>query len=305
MKEILVVIFCTVALSAVTIGIAGADTAFQDAFVPAGGSGGMASDNGQIELAVAPSTYTGPMNIRYTPNTMNSVPQPPAGTIWVGSPFNLQIYDTDLGKLIATDQPMTLSVHYNPSDLGGRLESSLRIVRLYDTWSNLPSTVDTTRHVVTTQILFSGDYGLVASDVSVPAPAPVAAPAPTSPPAPPPPPPAPAPPAAPTLPPPPAPESSSVISGKVFFDKNGNGVMDNDDFPVAGAGVIIVSGNWHSFVRTGADGSYSFAGLAGAGYTVNVVVGPEWAYTTPVSVGITVTGQRDSTGTASFGLWYR
>lgn len=300
MRKVLAVILCAVAVSAVTIGIAVADNAFQDAFVPAGGSGGMVSDNGQIELAVAPNTYSGPMNIRYTPNTMNSVPPPPDNTIWVGSPFNLQIYDTDQGKLIATDLPMTLTVHYSPAELGGRYESSLRLVRLYDVWSSLPSTLDTTRHVMTSQITYSGDYGLIVSNVNAPAPTPAPAPALAPAPAP-----APAPTAAPTLPPPPAPAASSVIAGKVFFDQNGNGVMDGSDFPIDGAGVIATSGSWYSFVRTRGDGSFSYSGLAGASYTVNVVVGPEWAYTTPVSVGMTLTGQPDSTGTANFGLRYR
>ena len=94
-----------------------------------------------------------------------------------------------------------------------------------------------------------------------------------------------------------------MVSGKVFYDTNGNGAMDGDDFPVGGAGIIVTSGDWYSFVRTGADGSYRFGDLAGATYTTNLVVGPEWQYTTPVSAARTVTGQPGSTGTTNFGIW--
>lgn len=82
--------------------------------------------------------------------------------------------------------------------------------------------------------------------------------------------------------------------------------MDDDDFPVAGAGVLITSGYWSSFNRTGLDGRYSFSGLGNGYYAVNLVVGPEWAFTTPFAVtGIAVSGQPGSNGTADFGMWYK
>lgn len=305
MKQALALVALVATVLGLTGGLALAQTitnptTFQDAFATATDGGGLVSDDGMITVSVPPYASGAGDNIliRYIPDIQNSVQAAPPDAIWVGSPFEIQVWDQTIGREIATDKPLTLTVNYNPSNLGGRSESTLRIVRLYDQWSPFPSTVDTVSHTVTTQITFGGDYGLLASNVGAPAPA-AAAPAPT--PAP-----APAPAAAPAPAPAPAAPTSSVISGQVFFDKNGNGAMDDGDFPIAGAGVIVTSGNWSVFTRTGPDGRYSFSGLGNGSYQVNLVVGPEWAFTTPFAVtGIAVSGQQGSNGTANFGMWYK
>jgi hypothetical protein len=327
-RPLAIIALVALALS-ITAGIALADTTYQDGFVTQTEGGGMVSSNGQIEWGILANSNPSSILARYYPDVMNKVQGPPAGTIWVGSPFLLEVWNSDIGKLINTAKPMTLVVHYSPSDLGGRSESTIRLVRLYDQWSEFPSTVDTVNHVVTTQIYFGGDYGLIASNaapaaaapapVAAPAPAPVAAPAPAPVAAP-----APAPVAAPVAAPAPepapapapapaanpvsvaVPSTVSAMSGKVFYDKNGNGVMDGDDFPVAGAGLLISNGDWIAFTRTGSDGSYAFSSLGSGSYGMNLVVGPEWGYTTPNAVaGVSLTGQSGSNGTADFGIWYK
>jgi hypothetical protein len=89
----------------------------------------------------------------------------------------------------------------------------------------------------------------------------------------------------------------------VFQDGNGNGVMDGDESPVGGAGVLVTSASWYGFTRTSADGYYSLGGIAGGSYSVNLIVGPEWGHTTAQAIaGVAVTGQADSKGVADFGL---
>ena len=99
---------------------------------------------------------------------------------------------------------------------------------------------------------------------------------------------------------------NSGITGRVFYDRNGNGVMDGDDFPIAGAGLKISSGTWSAFTRTDDNGNCAFWDLRERAYTVELVVGPEWAFTTPnVVTGTQVTGQAGSKGSADFGMWYK
>ncbi len=98
----------------------------------------------------------------------------------------------------------------------------------------------------------------------------------------------------------------SGITGRLFYDKDGNGTMDGEDFPIGGALVRIGSGDWSATTTTGTDGSYAFWSLRESAYTVEVLVGSEWAFTTPKAVGgIRVTGQADSRATADFGMWYK
>ena len=83
--------------------------------------------------------------------------------------------------------------------------------------------------------------------------------------------------------------------------------MDGDDFPIAGAGLKISSGTWSAFTTSAADGSYYFADLRQSSYTVEVLVGPEWAFTTPPATSnIQVSGQADtSPSNVNFGMWYK
>lgn len=309
MKKTLAFVGAVVVLLGLTAGMVLADQEVADTVVPASSAGGMV--NPQLSWSAQPGIYSSPVRLRYISNVTNNVAGPPMGSIWASSPFTLEIRDDFSAKLIALAKATTVTVNYRPADLGGRSESTLRLARYYDRWVDLPSRVDTVNHTVTADITVSGDYGLLASDAA-PAPAP-AAPAPTAAPAP------PAPtavpvPAAPTAAPAPAaaapaPAStpgSSGITGRIYYDRDGNGIIDDGDFPVGGAGVRITSGAWSASTRTGPDGNYVFWGLGQGDYTVEVVVGPEWAFTTPASVaGVSVTGQAGSVRITDFGMWLK
>ena len=188
---------------------------------------------------------------------------------------------------------MNLTVKYNPADLGGRSKSTLRLARFdggRTQWFSIPSTVDTIHHTVSGQNNEAGDYALIVDNA---APEPVAVPPlPRLP--------APAPVQVETVP------MSSGVTGKVYYDKNGDGVMDGDDFPIGGAGLKISSGSWSALTTTDVGGNYAFWSLRDSAYDVEVLVGSEWAFTTPSIVGaVRVTGQAGSVGNANFGMWYK
>ena len=63
-------------------------------------------------------------------------------------------------------------------------------------------------------------------------------------------------------------DHGGVLSGAVYFDKNGNGVRDAGEPGLPGVAVTL-SGAVARTVTTGADGSYQFAGLAAGSYTVS------------------------------------
>ena len=302
MKKVLAAAALAATILGLAVGVALADQPFQQTLAFTYSGGGIMSDNGQVDWSIPAGAYSATIKMLYQPNSASNFPDPPANTIWVDQPFTIQMFHFDTGDIISTTKPTTLTFHYRPADLGGRSESTLRAVSFNgSTWSDLPSSVDTVNRVVIVQTSYSGVYGLIANNVGfplAPPPAPTAAPAPA---------PAPAPTAAPAPAPAPAPTpapGSSVISGKVFYDKNGNGVMDDGDFPIGGAGLLLTSGGTVKFTRTGPDGTYSFSGLAGGTYTVNLIVGSEWAFTTPFAIsGINVNGQAGSNGTADFGMW--
>ena len=310
MKKLLVAVAIVAALLTVaSSAVLARDTDYQDGGATVNSGGQLITDDGQLVFAIpanafdvayfntstnddgdSVSTPTDNIRVRYLPTGANNLPAKPDNTIWVGTPFSLQLMYWDSMAFLSLKTPATMIIHYRPEDLGGRSESSLRIVRWFDRWVPLASTVDTVNHTVTVQTPWGGEYGLVVDNVAAPAPAaPAPAPAPAA-----------APPAAPAVP------MNSGITGKVFYDKNGNGAVDGDDFAIAGAKLRISSGSWSAETTSAADGSYAFWVLRESSYTVEVIVGPEWAYTTPnVVTGIAVNGQADSRGTANFGLWYR
>jgi hypothetical protein len=286
MKRVLAVVAALAAVLGLTTGVAFGDNLDQDGFASQAYGGGMLSNNGQLDWGVPAQAYSNNLRLRYVEDYTTSF-TPPNG-IWIRNPFTLRVMDLDNGALVTTLKPMTLTVHYDDADLGGRDPSTLRVVRLVDVaWVDLPSTVDTNNHVVMAQINQSADYGLLSGyatpgAVQAPSAAPAQAGA-----------------AVPDVP------MSSGVTGMVFFDRNGNGIFDGGDFPIAKAGLKISSGTWSAFTTTDGNGAYAFWSLRESAYTVELVVGPEWAFTTPnVVSGIVVTGQADSRGTANFGMWY-
>lgn len=62
-------------------------------------------------------------------------------------------------------------------------------------------------------------------------------------------------------------DHGGVLSGAVYFDKNGNGVRDAGEPGLPGV-TVTLSGAVSRTITTGADGSYQFAGLVAGSYTV-------------------------------------
>jgi hypothetical protein len=309
-KHLLGLVAIAVSCLVATSGTAVADRLYQDTIISSANGGGLVSDNGNVQWYLPAGAYGTDLKVRYTQKTMAHFPGNSATYstyILAAQPFNLDIMVLDGGESVNVNKPAIMTIGYNPAELGGRSESTLRIAKFdgaYEQWFGFPSSVDTVHHLVTAETSEPGDYGLIVDNAAPVSAAPTAAPsAPTAPQEP-------VPASSVALAPNPAPVEtvpmSSGITGRVFYDKNGNGVMDGDDFPIAGAGLKISSGTWSALTTAGPDGRYAFWDLRESNYNVQLVVGPEWAFTTPnVASGIKVTGQPDSRGTADFGMWYR
>jgi|GEM_PF-1633728 protocatechuate 3,4-dioxygenase beta subunit len=92
----------------------------------------------------------------------------------------------------------------------------------------------------------------------------------------------------------------AVISGKLYNDFNGNGIINSEDTPQQGWRVHL-SGAFTDSILTDSAGFYSFANLNTGTYYVREIVKPEWYKTSPLvpryTVEITTSGmsisQRD------------
>jgi len=174
MKKMLAAIAMVAAVLGLTTGIGLADSLYQDGGATQVIGGGLTTADGRISWSVPAGAYylDTIIRLRYIPNGANNLLTAPSNSIWIGQPFTLQLSEWDTGRFISLDKPMTMTVHYNPADLGGRSEASLRIVRLnraafgYSQWVDLPSAVDTANHTVTAQTPYGGDYGLLADNAS-------------------------------------------------------------------------------------------------------------------------------------------
>lgn len=82
-----------------------------------------------------------------------------------------------------------------------------------------------------------------------------------------------------------------AITGVTWDDKNGNGVRDDGEPPLAGVEVTITdsSGNTVGKETTGSDGSYNLTGLPVGQYTVTFTTPDGRTPTTPVTVSVTLT----------------
>ena len=84
---------------------------------------------------------------------------------------------------------------------------------------------------------------------------------------------------------------SSAVSGEVFADSNGNGVLDPGETGLADWTVqLINSANQTTATTTGAGGNYAFLNVAPGAYTVEEVAKPGYAETTSPttdSIGVT------------------
>jgi cyclophilin family peptidyl-prolyl cis-trans isomerase len=73
--------------------------------------------------------------------------------------------------------------------------------------------------------------------------------------------------------PPPSTSGSAKLSGVLYFDKNHNGVMDGEDYILAGAKVSLMRTGSSTPVATvyaAADGSYQFSSLAAGTYSISM-----------------------------------
>ena len=184
-RTILVLTLVTLFLSVGATGVLAADTAQT---VSIGGSTGgyFDSSDGAVHIQIPANAWGGDFTLRYIPIAGSSISVRPANTILLPTAFSLDFLSGG-SPFSSLSLPGTMVVKYNPSDLGGRSEATLKMMRLqYDgvTWVGVPSTVDTTAHTVTAQFTVSGTYAVSASNAmptAAPAPAPTAAPAPVAP----------------------------------------------------------------------------------------------------------------------------
>ncbi len=174
MRRLLAVFILVICALIAATGTSVADPYEEGSFNPING-GEFFADNGNFHWVAPPSAYPTNLVIRRLPNSESNLPPRPANTIVIGQPFTLQLMEQATSAVISLNQPATLTVRYNPTDLGGRSESTLRIARNFGHWQDLPSTVDTVAHTVTIQTPWSGDYALLANNAApmsaVPAPA--------------------------------------------------------------------------------------------------------------------------------------
>ncbi len=293
MKRVLAVVGVMVAVLGLTAGVAMAEST--DEGFEIGGStnaiGGLFfSSDGRLEYRVPADAYlfADRVKIKYGKPGLSNLAPLPSAVIPVGDPFHLEMREWDDNIQLSYRKPASIIVHYKPEELGGRPESWLRLIRYFDSWVEMPTTLDTVNHTITTQVPYGGDYVLVAYNSEPPAP-----------------PPAPAGSGRAAAAPAPAPTGSSV-SGRIFWDKNGDGAFNGDDRPVGTAAIRIGNDNFNALTSTNPDGTYSFTGLPAGTYTLNLVVGAEWDFTTPSEVaGISLTGQPDSSPIVNFGMTYK
>jgi hypothetical protein len=185
MKRTILVLTLVAVFLGVGTTLAVAADATQTVSVIAGAGASVDSDNGAVHIQLPPDAWSDNFKLRFAPNTGSYFPVIPANSIVLPNAFNLDfLVGTD--HLSTLNAPGTAVVKYNPSDLGGRSEATLKMMRLSDdgvTWLEVPSTVDKTVHTVTGQFTLPGSYAVSASN-SLPAPAPTAVPAPAPAPAP-------------------------------------------------------------------------------------------------------------------------
>ncbi|MFW2383916.1 MAG: SdrD B-like domain-containing protein, partial [Acidimicrobiales bacterium] len=87
-------------------------------------------------------------------------------------------------------------------------------------------------------------------------------------------------------------ESGIEISGRVYLDRNSNGIEDGVDSPLGGVVIVLLDdgGNQVAAASTAADGSYQFTELSVGDYTVQQVQPTEWGSSTPNEISFTLTG---------------
>lgn len=73
---------------------------------------------------------------------------------------------------------------------------------------------------------------------------------------------------------------STFVSGKVFFDKNNNGINDNNEPPLVGWRVRL-SGAKKDSALTDVDGRYFFTDIPFGSYTISQSIKPGWSQTIP------------------------
>jgi SdrD B-like domain len=79
--------------------------------------------------------------------------------------------------------------------------------------------------------------------------------------------------------------ATGTISGVKFEDDNGNGLRDAGEPGIAGVTITLAGGGRVLSTVTGADGSFSFTGLAAGAYTISETVPPGYVQTAPGGSG--------------------
>ncbi|MEX0965848.1 MAG: T9SS type A sorting domain-containing protein [Bacteroidia bacterium] len=90
------------------------------------------------------------------------------------------------------------------------------------------------------------------------------------------------------------------INGSIFYDRNGNGVKDNNDGPLINQSLLVQPGNF--YVYSNRQGNFSLPVGPGT-YKLSVVANGPFALTTsPPEYNVTFTGNGEDTSGVDFGL---
>jgi hypothetical protein len=93
--------------------------------------------------------------------------------------------------------------------------------------------------------------------------------------------------------------ANATISGTVYNDANGNGVLDGDETGISGVAVTR-SGTGTTTTTTDGSGAYTFSDLAAETYSVDYTVPPGFANTGAKPLSVTVAAGATSTGNNFF-----
>ncbi len=85
-------------------------------------------------------------------------------------------------------------------------------------------------------------------------------------------------------------ESGIEISGRVYLDRDSNGIEDSTDSPLGGIVIVLLdsTGSQVAAASTAADASYQFTELSVGDYTVQQVQPAEWGSSTPNEIPFTL-----------------
>lgn len=137
--------------------------------------GGTVAAGNNVSVTVPSGAFAEEVNLTLTPYAAPSAPGV-FGVVNANAYTSITAVATSSGSKVTTfQQPVTITIAYNPAALGGVPEASLQISR-YDEatsrWVDLPSVVDTVNHTVSAQTsqfsVYDAQVSLLANKVYLP-----------------------------------------------------------------------------------------------------------------------------------------